>query len=161
MEYGTGKWVVHFAHGLGQVLGIEERTMGGVRTVYYVIQLSDLTIWVPVDHSLASRLRPPSNAAEFREVISTLSEPAEILPNDYRQRNQQLQARLKEGSVRSWCTLLRDLTAHHRGHNLSNHDQELVKSVRKVLLSEWSFSLAITAEQAEKELRHALTLTAI
>lgn len=157
MEYGTGEWVVHCVHGLGQVLGIEERTMNDRQTMYYVVQASDLTIWVPVDKDIKSRLRAPSNAAEFRKIIAILSEPAEALPDDYRQRNEQLHTRLKEGSASSWCKVLRDLTAFRRDRAWSDHDQALIKSVRKMLIAEWSFSLSITAEQAETDLHRTLT----
>lgn len=157
MVYVTGEWVVHFTHGLGQVLGIEERTMNNAQAMYYVVQAADLTIWVPMDNNIQRRLRSPSKAAEFREIISTLSEPAESLPDDYRQRNQQLQIRLKEGTAESWCKLLRDLTAYRHGRTWSDHDQALIKSVRKILLAEWSFSLSITPEQADIDLRRLLT----
>ncbi len=157
MEYGTGEWVVHCVHGLGQVLGIEERTMNDTQTTYYVVQASDLTIWVPVDKNIKSRLRTPSKAAEFRKIITTLSEPAEALPDDYRQRNEQLHTRLKEGSASSWCKVLRDLTAFRQGRAWSDHDQALIKSIRKILIAEWCFSLSITAEQAETDLHRSLT----
>ncbi len=157
MDYGKGEWVVHCTHGLGQVLGIEERTMNNAQAMYYVVKAADLTIWVPMDQNIHSRLRSPSKPAQFRQILATLTEPAETLPDDYRVRNQQLQIRLKEGSAESWCKLLRDLTAYRHGRSWSDHDQALIKSVRKILLAEWSFSLSITAEQADIDLRRLLT----
>jgi RNA polymerase-interacting CarD/CdnL/TRCF family regulator len=157
MEYQTGEWVVHCTHGLGKVLGIEERTMDGNRSLYYEIQASDLTIWVPMDENLESRLRLPSSATEFREIISTLSEPAEALPEDFRQRNLQIHTRLKDGGAEARCKVLRDLTAYRHNRALSDHDRDLMTKVRKTLIGEWSFSLSITREEAEMELHRSLT----
>lgn len=156
MKFHTGEWVVHCKHGLGQVLGIEERLLNGASALYYAVQTADLTIWVPVDEHLDQRLRTPNSASAFQAILAIFAEPAESLPADYRVRNQQLQARLKEGTAEAWCRLLRDLTADRHQRNWSDHDRSLSTAVRKALLGEWSFSLSITHEQAEQDLRRAL-----
>jgi len=156
MEFQTGEWVVHCTHGIGQVLAIEERTINEIRSLYYMVKVADLTIWVPVDENLKSRLRLPTNAAGFREFLSILSEPAEILPDDYRQRNLQLNAMLKDGGVDSRCKVIRDLAAYRHGRTWSDHDSELMKRTQKILIGEWSFSLSITPHAAELELHRSL-----
>jgi RNA polymerase-interacting CarD/CdnL/TRCF family regulator len=135
---------------------MEERTVNGNTSMYYVIEAADLTIWVPADENLASRLRAPSSAAGFRAVISILSEPAQVLPSDYRQRSHQLQSMLRDGGVEARCRVIRDLSAYRHKRGWSDHDRTLMKSAEKVLLGEWSFSLSITPEQAEADLRRSL-----
>jgi RNA polymerase-interacting CarD/CdnL/TRCF family regulator len=139
------------------VLGIEERTMNGGASLYYVVQVGDLTIWVPVDENIQDRLRLPKNAAEFKAILSVLSEPAEALPEDFRLRNSQLQARLKGGDAEAQCKVIRDLTAHRHGRTWSNHDRALLTTVRKLLIGEWSHSLSVSREEAELELQRSLT----
>lgn len=156
MKFQTDEWVVHSTHGLGQVLGIEERALNGTEIPYYVVQTSDLTIWVPVDENIGRRLRMPNSASAFQAILAIFAEPAETLPADYRLRNQQLQARLKEGTAEAWCRLLRDLTADRSKRNWSDHDRTLLTAVRRILLGEWSFSLSISPEQAEMDLRRAM-----
>lgn len=130
--------------------------MNGSQALYYVVQVSDLTIWVPMDGNLESRLRVPNSASAFQAILAVFTEPPETLPADYRLRNQQLQARLKEGSAEAWCRLLRDLAADRQNRNWSGNDRALLTVVRKILLAEWSFSLSISPEQAEMDLRRAL-----
>jgi CarD family transcriptional regulator len=156
MEYQIGEMVVHNAHGLGKVVGLEERAVNGGQSMYYVVKTPDLTIWVPVDENTASRLRAPFSAAGFKRVISILSEPAQALPTDYRQRNLQIQNMLKQGGAEARCRVIRDLAAHRHGKAWNVHDQDILKSARKVLIGEWSFSLSITPEEAEMQLTRSL-----
>lgn len=156
MIFQTGEWVVHCKHGLGQVQGIEQRAMNGSDGMYYVVQTSDLTIWVPQDEHIESRLRAPNSASAFKAILTIFTQPADTLPADFRQRNLQLQTLLKDGTAEAWCKLLRDLSAFRQDRPWSDYDRTLSSAVRKVLLGEWSFSLSITPEQAEKDLRLAL-----
>jgi CarD family transcriptional regulator len=157
MEYQIGEWVVHFKHGLGQVVGMEERVLNGGGSMYYVVQTPDLTIWVPMDEHVQARLRMPVSAAGFKNVISILSEPAEELPTDYRQRNLKIQTMLKQGDAEARCRVIRDLAAYRHGKTWNVHDQEVLKAVRKVLIGEWCYSLAISPEEAEMQLTRSLT----
>ena len=157
MEFQIGDWVVHCTHGLGQIMAIEERINNEIKSFYYMVQVADLSIWVPMDENLESRLRPPNDAAGFLESISVLSEPAESLPNDYRQRNLQLHERLKDGGVEAYCKVIRDLAAYRQDHPSSDYDSTLMKHVQKILLREWRHSLSITLHAAELELNRLIT----
>ena len=157
MDYKIGEWVVHCTYGMGQVVALEERTMNDKPSMYYVIQTSDLTIWVPDDKNIQSRLRAPINATSFKAIISILSEPAEKLPDDYRQRTLQLQSMLREGGAEARVRVIRDLTAYRHRRTWSDHDRDLIKSTEKVLIGEWSYSLSITPAQAQTVLQQTLT----
>ena len=157
MQFQTGDWVIHSTHGLGQILAIENRTLNEIQSLYYMVKVASLTIWVPVDENTKSRLRLPSDAAGFLESISVLSEPAESLPNDYRQRNLQLHEMLKDGGVAAYCKVIRDLTAYRQGRPASDHDNALMKHAQNILIGEWSFSLSITLDAAELELNRFIT----
>jgi len=157
MKFKIGDWVVHCTHGLGQILAIEERTINEITGPYYKIQVADLTIWIPMDENLESRLRLPNDAAGFMESISVLSEPAESLPSDYRLRNLQLHDMLKDGGVEAYCKVIRDLSAYSQGRASSDHDNTLMKYVQGILIGEWSHSLSITPAAAKLELSRFIT----
>lgn len=157
MEYQIGDWVVHCTHGLGQIMAIEKRTINEIQGLYYMVKVASLTIWVPMDENLKSRLRLPNNAAGFMASILVLSEPAESLPNDYRQRNLQLQDMLKGGGVEAYCKVIRDLAAYRRGRISSDHDNALMKHAQNILIGEWSYSLSITPDAAELALNRFIT----
>jgi RNA polymerase-interacting CarD/CdnL/TRCF family regulator len=138
-------------------MAIEERTINEIQSLYYMVKVASLTIWVPMDENLKSRLRLPNNAAGFMESILVLSEPAESLPNDYRQRNLQLQGMLKGGGVEAYCKVIRDLAAYRRGRISSDHDNTLMKHAQNILIGEWSYSLSITPDAAELALNRFIT----
>lgn len=157
MGFQIGDWVVHCTHGLGQVLAIEERMNNNKTALYYMIRLNDFTIWVPVDENQNSRLRRPTSAVEFHKLLSTLSAPADQLPDDRRQRNLQLLEMLKDGRIESVFRVFRNLTARRHHRTWSEYDSALMNRVQKALIGEWSFSLSVTPLDATIELQQLLS----
>ena len=134
MDFKKNDWVVHCTHGLGQIKDIEERTFFDKVTLYYMVQVSDLTIWIPADENIQSRLRFPTSPASFKKSISILSTAPEKLPDDYRQRNTQLSEMLKDGRADSLCKVIRDLTAYRHARSWSEHDNALMRRTQKASL---------------------------
>jgi RNA polymerase-interacting CarD/CdnL/TRCF family regulator len=126
MEFHAGDRVVHRAHGLGQVMAIEERVFNNKTAVYYMVQAADLTT------------------------------PPETLPEDRRQRNLHLHAMLADGQAESLCRVIRDLAAYRHTRSWSEYDSALMKRTQKALISEWSFTFGISDHEAESELQRAL-----
>jgi len=157
MDFKIGDRVVHCTHGLGQVLAIEERAINDNTALYYMVQLADLTIWVPANENLKNLLRFPTTEVGFRESLSLLSGPAEQLPDDRLQRNLQLLEMLKDGEAKSLCKVIRDLAAYRHARTWSEYDNDLMKRAQKSLIGEWSFILSVTPPQAEVELYRLLS----
>ncbi|HCK66771.1 MAG TPA: hypothetical protein DHW49_10960 [Anaerolineae bacterium] len=157
MEIKKGDWVMHCAHGLGQVIGMDEQVKDGAKVTYYMVQLSDLTIWVPADENLNNRLRFPSTRREFQRVLSILSTKAEALPTDRRQRTLQLQETLRDGRTESLCRVIRDLQAVRGTKTWSEYDSALLKRAQKTLVGEWSYVHSISTHEAEAQLSQSLS----
>jgi RNA polymerase-interacting CarD/CdnL/TRCF family regulator len=157
MDFQTGDNVVHCTHGLGQVLAIEERAFFDKVIFYYMVQMADLTIWVPADEKLKSRLRSPNSEADFRKMLSILSSPADPLPGDRRQRNLHLLERLEDGRAESLCKVIRDLAANRHSLPWSESDNALMRRAQKALIGEWSFIFSISQSEAETELHRLLS----
>lgn len=157
MDFQIGDQVVHCTHGLGQVVAIEERVINNQSALCYEVRIADLSIWVPADQNLKSRLRFPINEAGFRKLFSILSGTAEKLPDDRRQRALHLQEMLKDGKTESLCRVIRDLAAYRHMRSWNEYDSEFLKRVEKRLISEWSFSLSIPPPEAEAELQRLLS----
>jgi CarD family transcriptional regulator len=157
MKFQSGDWVVHCIHGLGQVTAIETRSFGEQNTLYYQVQIGDLTIWVPADESLNRRLRKPASRPEFDQLFKMLTKPPEALPNDRRQRNQYLIDLLKDGTAETLVKVIRDLSAIRKQRTWSEYDKELMRRVQKSLIGEWSFIFSIHPHDAENELQKLLS----
>jgi RNA polymerase-interacting CarD/CdnL/TRCF family regulator len=160
MEFQIGDRVVHCTYGLGQVLAIEEQVINNNVVLCYEVQIADLSIWIPANENLKSRLRFPISPAELKKLFLILSGPAENLPDDRRNRNLQLRETLRDGKTESLCKALRDLYAYRRTHSTWNeYDSEMIKRVENLLIREWSFALSIPPQQANEELHKLLSHT--
>lgn len=158
MNFYKGDMVMHWTHGIGQIVNLQERALAGTKTVYYVVQVRDMTVWVPADSQVGSRLRPPTPRSQFEGMLSVLSSPSEPLPEDRLERKNYLLALLQDGSTESLCRVIRDLSAYHKqlGKPMNDNDQMILKQSRKTLLGEWGFVLSLTPAQAEHELQRML-----
>ncbi len=157
MNFREGDPVMHWTYGFGEVLRLEEREISGQTTLYYAVQVRDMTVWVPADDNLKSRLRPPTSQARFKRLLAILSAPAEPLPEDRQERKLRLLELLNDGSTESLCQVIRDLFAHRRVKALNDNDQALLKRSQSALLGEWGFVLSVTPAQADLEMHRLLT----
>ena len=156
MEFNVGDPVMHWTYGFGHVVGIEERIISGLKILYYAISVRDLTVWVPADNQLATRLRPPTPRKHFKSLFAILTGAGEPLPEDRRERKDFLVEKLKVGQAQALCHVLRDLAIFQQAHPLNDNDQSLMKRSRDALLGEWSYSLSVPVVEAESELRRML-----
>ncbi len=156
MSFREGDSVMHWTFGLGKVVRLEERDMSGREVLYYAIQINDMTIWVPEDEMLGTRLRLPTSENEFKKLKKILTSPGEPLPDDRHQRKIMLMETLKDGSAASLCRVIRSLVVYRKTRSLNENDQALLKRLEKVLIGEWSIALSVTPLEAETELRQIL-----
>ncbi len=156
MNFQEGDPVVHWTYGFGQVVRLEERELAGTRTLYYAVQVRDLTVWVPDDGKLESRLRPPTPETEFKKIINILSGPGKPLPEDRHERKTRLQEMQKNGGTEALCHIIRDLHTYQKVKSLNDNDQVVLKQSQTALLGEWGFVFSISAAQAEIELHRVL-----
>ena len=157
MDFRVGDPVMHWTYGFGQVIQLEERAVSGQKALYYAVQVRDMTVWVPADDKLESRLRPPTNGTRFKRLLSILSSPGEPLPEDRQERKLRILDLLKDGRAESLCRVIRDLSAFRQVKSLNDNDQAVLRRVQTALLGEWGFALSLTPAQAELEMQRLLT----
>ena len=157
MKFQEGDTVLHWTHGLGQVIGLEERDLFGPRKLYYEVRVGDLTtVWVPSDAELQHRLRAPTARSGFVELLAVLSDPGEPLPEDRHERRALLLAYMGDGSAQSLCRIIGGLHAYRNVRALNESDHAILKQARRVLLGEWEYVLSMTTAQAEHALQKEL-----
>jgi len=161
MKFHKGDHVMHWKHGLGQVIDLEERDLDGARALYYMVQFRDMTVWVPADSNLQQRLRPPIQKQEFEQMLAILSSPGEPLPDERSERKTRLRTFLGDGSPQSLCRIISGLHAYRKAHRLNESDQSILLQARNALLEEWEYVLAIPHGQAAHELHRRLASTSL
>jgi RNA polymerase-interacting CarD/CdnL/TRCF family regulator len=150
MSFRVGDKVIHCSFGLGQITRIEEKTINGKPERCYVVQLNDMTIWVPTDETEQNSLRIPTPPEEFVKTLPILSSPNEILLEDRSLRRKQLIDQLKDGQLASICRVVRDLSYYRRSSKLNDQEKSILERAVNSLLTEWIFSLGTTQHQAHE-----------
>lgn len=158
MANQIGDKVIHSAYGMGEIIDIEDKTIGEKRTTCYVMRTPDLTVWIPVDNEGKQNLRTPTPAPEFSKVFKVLQEPGERLLDDRVQRKNQLMAQMSAGSLLSICEVVRDLTWYKQEKKLNDHEKAILDRATKSLLTEWAYSLQISISQAQEAMTGLLTV---
>lgn len=156
VPFQVGDQVIHWAYGPGVIVQLDEKEISGNTGLYYVVKTRDLTLWVPVSETGERCLRYPTPAQEFQKLFSLLISPGEPLSDDRFERKTQLNERLKDSSLESVCRVIRDITYHKRNRKINDNDNAILDRARSFLLNEWSVSLSVPIQQAERELDQLL-----
>jgi RNA polymerase-interacting CarD/CdnL/TRCF family regulator len=149
---------MHWTYGLGTVARLENRELLGKKTLYYSVQVGDMTVWVPNDDQLSIRLRRPSTRGQLPRLKTLLTKPGVTLPQDRHERKTLLLEMLKDGRPESLCKVIRSLVSFGRNHPLNDNDQALLKRAQTALLAEWSFAVESTPDVVEAQLHKLISV---
>lgn len=136
--FEIGERVVHPQHGVGQVLKLEDREFDrGSTRRYYEIEISDGTVWVPVDqvNSSLRKLASKRDLVHCREILQANPLP---LDEDGRVRQSILAAHLKQGTIAAQCEVVRDLSAFVAHKPAYGTLTTFLDAALRVLCQEWS-----------------------
>jgi CarD family transcriptional regulator len=143
--------VVYPSQGVGVINSIEEKSFKDQKTLYYVIYLevSDMTIMVPVDKAEGLGIRPIVAKDEALRALELISEDYEPIPSDWKLRYQMNLDLLKKGSVTDIATIVRSLYHRSKVKELPILERKLYDSALKLLEDEVSYSLRKSKEEVE------------
>jgi CarD family transcriptional regulator len=155
--FGIGDQVVHPQHGVGYIVGLEDREFErGVVQRYYEISIpGGSTVWVPVDlpNSGLRGLATRSEIADCRKIL--VSQPLR-LTEDGRVRQSEVVARLKQGTVAAQCEVVRDLSAFVSHKPAYGTIPALLDAIRGVLSQEWAVVEDVSIPEALFEINSLL-----
>jgi CarD family transcriptional regulator len=143
--------VVYPSQGVGIIIAIEERDFKNEKVPYYVIYLevSDMTIMVPVDKAEGLGIRAIVPQEEAQRALELISEDYEPIPSDWKLRYQMNLDLLKKGSVMDIATIVRSLYHRSKVKELPILERKLYDSALKLLEDEVSYSLRKPKEEVE------------
>ena len=157
MEFKVGDDVVHPSHGVGRIVGLEERELGtsGLRW-YYVLAIGTSTIWMPVQASGAKALRAVTSPQDLDHYRTTLSGQPALLNRDRKQRHLDLSERLTQCSFQVICEVVRDLSALGWSRPMGDSDATLLKRVHQNLWREWAAATGQSEQDTIREIESLL-----
>jgi RNA polymerase-interacting CarD/CdnL/TRCF family regulator len=152
MPFKVGDRVAHPEHGLGQIVRLAQQQFpGSPAQLYYEVVTAKSTLWISQE-TAATCLRPVITGDELPHYRSVLLSPPGMLDPDRRQRQLEVAQRLKEGSFRALCEVVRDLTAQSWRKALNEGDSLSLRKARESLCQEWAAAAAISVSEASREI---------
>ena len=143
--------VVYPSQGVGTIHAIVEKNFKNEKIPYYVIYLevSDMTIMVPVHMALGLGIRPIVDQGEAERALELIGQEFDPIPSDWKQRYQMNLDLLKKGSVLDIAAIVRSLYHRSKVKELPILERKLYDSALKLLEDEVAFSLQKPKEEVE------------
>jgi CarD family transcriptional regulator len=159
MPFKVGDRVVYPHHGAAVIERKEMREVFGENKEYFVLKMAhgDLTLAVPSDKAEEVGMRPPISAEDVDDLFQLLSKKDVREPTNWSRRFKNHQEKLKSGDVYQVAEVVRNLALREVTKGLSAGEKAMLVKARGVLVSELSFALDVTEEDALARLQEQLT----
>ena len=158
MELSVGDMVMHPQYGPARVTGLEDREWVEGFKRYYILEIPSLslTLRLPMLNLEAIGLRPIMSRAKAAQVMRALGDAAEPLAEDARERQAELQQRIKTCAPLDVAAVIRDLNGRQQGTHLTRRDSELLDRARHILAVEIASATGSQVGSVDQEIGAAL-----
>jgi CarD family transcriptional regulator len=138
MGFEVGDKVVHPYHGPGIIIRVEQKELMEGQERYYVIEIPDqgLTLHIPEHRMSVTGVRLAMSDKQRRQVLDTLRGKPDQLPDDHKERQEQVWEKLKSGESTQVAETVRDLMWHEQQAHLTKKDTDYLDRARKMLAAE-------------------------
>jgi CarD family transcriptional regulator len=156
--YSVGDKVVHPGYGPGVIKGIERRQVIGEEKDYYIIEIltGDATLMTPVAQADRVGLRPAMGDASIKRLLELLSEAPDTLSEDFRERQLDIDERLKEGDVFVTAGVMRDMMWYSHFNDLTKRDVQLMQRAEEMVAGELALARGIEVKEALENMQAIL-----
>jgi CarD family transcriptional regulator len=157
--FRVGDKVVYPHHGAATVEGFQDREMEGSTRKYYILRLSygDLTLMVPMDGADDVGLRGVVQKDEIDSVFAILKSKKQApSPSNWSRRFKNHVEKLRSGDIYQVAEVVRNLSIRDKDKGLSAGEKRMLTKARQILVSELTFAINVSEEEAEQRLDAAL-----
>jgi RNA polymerase-interacting CarD/CdnL/TRCF family regulator len=155
-RYGfrVNEFVIYPAHGVGQILAIEDQEIAGAKLELFVINFvkDKMTLRVPAKKVANVGMRKISDPPAIQEVYRTLSKPPHVAEGNWSRLAQEYEAKIHSGDIISTAEVMRDLYRPAVDAGQSYSERQLYAVALDRLAREVAVVQDITEEEAVKEL---------
>ena len=117
----------------------------------------DLMLSVPIDKAEEVGMRAPISAEDVDDLFQLLSKKDVREPTNWSRRFKNHQEKLKSGDVYQVAEVVRNLALRETTKGLSAGEKAMLVKARSVLISELSFALNVSEDEALERLAQQLT----
>jgi CarD family transcriptional regulator len=109
--FKAGEHIVYPAHGVGQIIAVEEQEVAGFKLELFVISFAKdkMTLKVPMPKVLAGAIRKLADADTVKKCLDTLTGRARIKRTMWSRRAQEYEQKINSGDLIAISEVVRDL----------------------------------------------------
>jgi CarD family transcriptional regulator len=156
--FKTSEFVVYPAHGVGQILAIEEQEIAGARLELFVINFmkDKMTLRVPTAKVANVGMRKLSEPALVKKALETLKGRARVKRTMWSRRAQEYEAKINSGDIVAIAEVVRDLYRSESQPEQSYSERQLYEAALDRLSREIAVVQHVTETEAVKEIEGQL-----
>lgn len=156
--FKTNEFVVYPAHGVGQILAIEEQEIAGAKLELFVINFmkDKMTLRVPTAKVANVGMRKLSDPALVKKALETLKGRARVKRTMWSRRAQEYEAKINSGDIVAIAEVVRDLYRSESQPEQSYSERQLYEAALDRLSREIAVVQHSTETEAVKEIESQL-----
>ena len=156
--FKTNEFIVYPAHGVGQILAIEEQEVAGCKLELFVINFvkDKMTLRVPTAKIAAVGMRKLAEGPMVKRALETLKGRARIKRTMWSRRAQEYEAKINSGNIVAIAEVVRDLYRSETQPEQSYSERQLYEAALDRLSREIAAVQHVTETEAVKEIEAAL-----
>ena len=156
--FKANEFVVYPAHGVGQILAIEEQEIAGARLELFVINFmkDKMTLRVPTAKVANVGMRKLSEPALVKRALETLKGRARVKRTMWSRRAQEYEAKINSGDIVAIAEVVRDLYRSESQPEQSYTERQLYEAALDRLSREIAVVQHSTETEAVKEIESQL-----
>ncbi|MCG6206182.1 CarD family transcriptional regulator [Rhodopseudomonas sp. HC1] len=156
--FKANEFVVYPAHGVGQILAIEEQEIAGAKLELFVINFikDKMTLRVPTAKVANVGMRKLSDPALVKKALETLKGRARVKRTMWSRRAQEYEAKINSGDIVAIAEVVRDLYRSDSQPEQSYSERQLYEAALDRLSREIAVVQQVTETEAIKEVEGQL-----
>jgi CarD family transcriptional regulator len=156
--FKTNEFIVYPAHGVGQIVKIEEQEVAGAKLELFVINFvkDKMTLRVPTAKAAAVGMRKLAEGTLVKRALETLKGRARVKRTMWSRRAQEYEAKINSGDIVAIAEVVRDLFRSETQPEQSYSERQLYEAALDRLSREIAAVQRITETEAIKEIEAAL-----
>jgi CarD family transcriptional regulator len=158
LEFRPSEFVVYPAHGVGQILAIEVRTVAGACLEFFAIYFakSKMKLHVPTRKAPSVGMRKLSSSATIEQARLTLSKAPRRMRANWSRLINEYEAKIKSGDIIALAEATRDLYRRPADSEQSYSERQLYAAALHRLAEEVAMVAGITENNAVLDLEGLL-----
>ena len=150
--FKAGEYIVYPAHGVGQIVAVEEQEVAGFKLELFVISFAKdkMTLKVPMSKVITGAIRKLADADTVKKSLDTLTGRARIKRTMWSRRAQEYEAKINSGDLGSIAEVVRDLYRSEAQPEQSYSERQLYESALDRMAREIAAVQKLTDSEALK-----------